>query len=139
MTIRYSDQLADMTEAHLGRFFEGWPSAPNPKTHLKILRNSYAVWLALDDSQNGQCVGFINAISDGVFYAYIPLLEVLPTHQGLGIGKTLLQRMTQTLTSMYAIDVVCDDSVAPFYEAQAFHRCVGMVRRNYTHQSGEGS
>jgi ribosomal protein S18 acetylase RimI-like enzyme len=112
-------------------FFVGWLEYPDPETHLQILRNSYAVWLAFDHER---CVGFINALSDGVFYAYIPLLEVLPEYQGQGIGTELVWRMIDTLGVMYAIDVVCDESVASFYTAKGFGRCAGMVKRNYANQ-----
>ena len=128
MAIEYTDDAAALTADQLAGFFAGWPEHPDPVTHLRILRASYAVWLALD---GGRCVGFINALSDGVLTAYIPLLEVLPEYQGRGIGTELLRRMTETLAGMYAIDVVCDEAVAPFYAAHGFGRCVGMIKRNY--------
>jgi len=81
-----------------------------------------------------KCVGFINALSDGVFYSYIPLLEVLPSYQGKGIGVKLLQCMVESLQNMYAIDIVCDESVASFYKDKGFIRCAGMVKINYENQ-----
>ena len=99
-----------------------------------MLRGSNACWLALDGDR---CVGFVNAISDGVFYAHIPLLEVLPEYRGQGIGKGLVRRMMQTLEGMYAIDVVCDESVVPCYEGMDLSRCVAMMKRNYAHQSAD--
>jgi len=134
MDIKYKNDTKDLTPSQLNGFFVGWPNHPDPKTHLKILRNSYAVWIAYDGSR---CVGFINAISDGVFHSFIPLLEVLPDYKGYGIGTELVKRMIETLKSMYAIDIVCDESVAPFYEAKNFGRCVGMVKRNYENQNGD--
>ena len=133
MSIRYTCDTEGLSPEHLTGFFDGWPNPPDPETHLTILKNSHAVWLAFDGSQ---CVGFINAISDGVFYSFIPLLEVLPSHKGRGIGSELVQRMVSTLGTMYAIDIVCDETVAPFYERKAFHRCVGMVKRNHENQQG---
>ena len=35
---------------------------------------------------------------------------------------------------MYAVDIVCDDAVAPFYEHLGLTRCTAMVRRNYDRQ-----
>ncbi|MBN2309992.1 MAG: GNAT family N-acetyltransferase [Candidatus Hydrogenedentes bacterium] len=131
MGITYTDEVTSIGPGQLEGFFVGWPDHPDPDTHLDILRRSYAVWLALD---GGRCVGFINALSDGVFYAYIPLLEVLPGYRGRGIGSELVRRMTETLGGMYAIDVVCDEDVAPFYTAKGFGRCVAMIKRNYGNQ-----
>lgn len=132
MPIRYTDDLNALHADQLVGFFEGWPHPPDADAHLAILRGSYAAWLALDGER---CVGFVNAISDGVFCAHVPLLEVLPQYRGRGIGAELVRRMVETLGGMYAVDVLCDESVAPFYDARGFTRCVGMARRNYANQS----
>lgn len=66
--------------------------------------------MAVDDVTD-QVVGFINAISDNVFYAFIPLFEVLPTYQQQGIGREMLRRMFDLLQSMYAIDLLCDERI----------------------------
>jgi GNAT superfamily N-acetyltransferase len=129
--IRYTDTLDGIEADRLTGFFVGWPAHPDPERHLEILRGSHAVWLALDGDR---VVGFINAISDGVYAAFIPLLEVLPEYQGRGTGRELAERMLQTLENMYAVDIVCDDAVAPFYEKLGLSRCTAMVRRNYDRQ-----
>jgi len=127
MTIEYSRSIDRLTPNDLSDFFRGWPNPPDEETRFEILKRSHAAWIALDGDR---CVGFINALSDGVFYSYIPLLEVLPDYQGRGIGTELVNRMLETLKGMYAVDVVCDEEVASFYERLDFGRCVGMVRRN---------
>ena len=134
--IRYTDDVSSISTEALTGFFVGWPSPPSPETHLAILQGSYRVWLALEDDR---CVGFITAISDGVLAAFIPLLEVLPTHQGQGIGTELVSRMTDSLSKMYSVDVVCDDDVVPFYERHGLQRGTAMLRRNYEQQSGRSS
>ena len=131
MTITYTNRIESVSAGQLSGFFVGWPDHPDPEAHLEILRGSHTVWLAFD---NNQCVGFINSLSDGVFYAYIPLLEVLPNYQGKGIGKELVTRMLESLSDMYAIDIVCDESVALFYDKLGLSRCVGIVKRNYENQ-----
>ena len=131
MSITYTDKIEYLVANQLEGFFVGWPKHPDPEAHLEILNRSYTTWLAFDQDH---CVGFINALSDGLFYAYIPLLEVLPEYQGHGIGTELVRRMIETLESLYAIDIVCDESVAHFYKAIGFSRCVGMVKRNYANQ-----
>ena len=80
--------------------------------------------------ETGTLVGFITAITDGVFAAYIPLLEVLPRFQGQGIGQTLVRRMLTRLQDCYMIDVVCDDDVVTFYEQLAGQRLNGVGWRN---------
>lgn len=131
MSLSYSDDPGRLRIENLTGFFDGWPTHPDPQAHLEILRSSHTVWLALDGER---CVGFVNALSDGVFYAFVPLLEVLPEYRGRGIGSELVRRMVLSLGEMYAVDLVCDEGAARFYEAHGFSRATGMVKRNYSRQ-----
>lgn len=135
MAIRYTDNLNGITEEDIEGFFEGWPNPPRPARHLEILQASFKVWLALDEEK---CVGFINAISDGILHAYIPLLEVLPPYRGLGIGTELVRRMEASLARVYAIDLVCDEGAAGFYQQLGYTQIIGMAKRNRNFQDGSG-
>ena len=132
MTITYHDNPEAIEPAQLTGFFAGWPCPPSADRHLAILKGSYKVWLAMD---RDQCVGFINAISDGIYSAFIPLLEVLPAYQKSGIGSELVRRMVASLDGHYSIDVVCDDNVARFYDTHGFTRLMAMTKRSYDHQN----
>jgi ribosomal protein S18 acetylase RimI-like enzyme len=118
-----------------GGFFEGWPNPPSTPTFLKLLEQSYAVELAIDE-ETGNVVGFIQAVSDGVLSAYIPLLEVLPEYQGKGIGTDLIKRMFNRLGDLYMIDLLCDNELQEFYEKQGMQKASGMVIRHYQNQAG---
>ena len=132
MEIIYSSKVNQLEPNQLQGFFVGWPKSPNAETHLEILQKSYSAWIAL---HNNSCVGFINALSDDVFYAHIPLLEVLPKYQGYGIGTELVKRMLDTLDNMYAIDIICDETLVPFYKGLGLKKSVGMVVRDYKNQT----
>ncbi len=134
--IIYTDSLEQITPGQLHGFFVGWPNPPSPATHRRILQGSTEIVLAIDD-QTGKVVGFITAISDGVLAAFIPNLEVLPTYQGQGIGTKLVQRMLNKLDHLYAIDLMCDADIQPFYERLGMQRAAGMIWRNYDRQHGE--
>jgi len=134
--IEYRHSAEDITPAQLHGFFVGWPNPPTPETHLRLLRNSDAVVLALDTA-TGQVVGFITAITDNVLAAYIPFLEVLPTYQHQGIGQTLVRRMLEQLQDLYMIDLLCDADIQPFYKQFGMHPAVGMCARNFDRQSGQ--
>ncbi len=132
--ITYIDSLENITVNQLkGNFFVGWPNPPSPETHLRLLKGSFKVWLALD---NLQVVGFISAISDDVLAAFIPNLEVLPDYQGRGIGSELTKRMLTSLNYLYSIDLMCDDDIIPFYKRLGMKQASGMVVRHYPNQSG---
>ena len=131
----YKNELDGISSDMLKGFFVDWPNPPNPETHLKLLKNSSKVIIAMDSKSN-QVVGFITAISDGVLSAYIPLLEVLPAYKNKGIGRELVSRMLKELDDIYMIDLCCDDDLVPYYDKLGMRRTNGMVLRNYNRQSG---
>jgi ribosomal protein S18 acetylase RimI-like enzyme len=132
--VEYVDSLDAITPEMLHGFFEGWQDPPSPKTHLRVLGNSEFVILAVDQ-QAGRVVGFVNAISDGLLSAFIPLLEVLPEYRGRGIGSELLRRMLAKLRSLYSVDLVCDSELAGFYEACGMSPATAMIVRNHDRKS----
>ncbi len=133
--IMYVDQVEGITVDQLHGFFVGWSNPPSPETHLKLLTNSDHVVLAVDDVVT-KVVGFVNAVSDRVLSAYIPLLEVLPDYQGRGIGQELIRQMLEKLKGLYMIDLICDRELEPFYVRFGMKTSFGMVVRNYEGQSG---
>ncbi len=64
-----------------------------------------------------------------MLYAFIPLLEVLPSHRGRGIGSELVERLLEELKHFYAVDLMCDPELQPFYDRFGMHRAIGMVIR----------
>ena len=132
--ISYTVSVKGITPERLTGFFVGWPDPPSPETHLELLVNSDHVVLALDE-ETGSVVGFVTAVSDGVLAAYIPLLEVLPAYQGQGIGSELVRRLLEKLRGLYAIDLICDPELQPFYGRFGMKPHTGMILRNYERQS----
>ena len=133
--IKYVAKPDGITPEQLEGFFVGWPSPPDNKTHLEILKAADHIVLAID-SETNQVVGFINAISDGVHAAYIPLLEVLPDYKKQGIGAELVKRILTEIGELYMIDLICDVDVQPFYEKLGMTKATGMRIRNFDKQSG---
>ena len=126
--IEYTTSLEGVAAEHLAGFFAGWPKPPSPGRHLEILRGSYRVVLARKQG-SPDILGFVTAISDGVLTAFVPLLEVLPEHRGRGIGTELVRRLFAELEPLYAVDLMCDPELRPFYERLGMQRSVGMAIR----------
>lgn len=127
--VAYVTSASGLTADQLvGGFFEGWATPLTADEHLELLRAATHVVLAIED---GQVVGFVNALSDGVLSAYIPLLEVLPPWRGRGIGGELVRRLLSEIGRLYMIDVMCDADVLPFYQRLGFQQASGGVLRHY--------
>lgn len=128
--MHYIYSLDEVSAADLEGFCVGWAHPLSGERLLHVLRSSYRVIVARDET-TGPVVGFIQAISDGVLSAYLPLLEVRPDFQGRGIGSELVKRMLAELDGLYMVDLCCDESLVPFYERSAMIPVRGMVLRNY--------
>ncbi len=133
--IQYKEYSSDLKYLQIGQgFFDGWPNPPSVEKHREILEKSYKAIVAVDE--NNIIIGFINAISDGVLSAYIPLLEVLPQYHNQGIGSELVKRMLKELDDFYMVDLLCDEDLQLFYEKLGMFKSQGMMIRNYKYQSG---
>lgn len=108
-------------------FFQGWPHPPSPQQHRAILEKSYLAWLAVDQDR---IIGFITAISDGIFSASLPLLEVLPAYRKQGIGSELVRRILKSLDHLYMIDLSCDPELQGFYQRFGFFPSQAMIQRH---------
>lgn len=135
MTIEYTKCISGITEDMLTEFFVGWPNPPSSATHLKLLQNSYRAFVAIDKDCN-KVVGFINAVSDGVLTAYIPLLEVIETYQGNGIGSELVKLMLAECNDLYMLDICHDAELVPYYKKFGASQSHASIFRNYAAQSG---
>jgi len=134
MEITYQSTLEGVAPDGVHGFFVGWADPPSPATLLRMLEASSHFWLALDGER---LVGYIRAVSDGFYAAFLPELEVLPEYQGMGIGTTLLTRLLEDLRGFYSIDGACDDELVGYYQRFGFVRGNGMMIRRYEHQAAK--
>lgn len=127
---KYTNSLHLFDSNSFAGFCHGWSNPLSSNKLYDVLSSSYAFVIAYD-SETLKPTGFVNAISDGVLSAYIPLLEVLPEHQNNGIGKKLVQILLERLDHLYMVDLCCDESLESFCKPVGFTALKGMVRRNY--------
>lgn len=133
--LSYVDSTDRITPEMLRGFFSDWPTPPSAETHFRLLESSDEIVVAIDD-ETGNVVGFITALSDGLLSAHITFLEVLPSYRGRGIGQELMRRMLAKLRGLYAVDLVCNPELRPFYERFGMKPSVAMTLRDRARQSG---
>ncbi len=126
--ITLTSDLSDIKPHQLEGFFVGWPKPPSTEAHLKMLTNSSFALLAVEESTK-RIAGFLSALTDGVLFGYISAVEVLPEFQGRGIGKALVEHTLTHFQDLYAIDLVCDPDVQPFYEKCGLIPYQSMIAR----------
>lgn len=128
--MEYLTNVQGITPEQLQGFCVGWRRPLTPTQLHQILRNSSYLVLALD-KETHQVIGFINALSDEVNFAFVPMLEVLPPYQKRGTGSELMRRLLAQLEHITCIDLTCDPDMQPFYERFDMLRSHGMVIRKY--------
>lgn len=96
-----------------------WSSADKPEQLLPGLANAHRLISAWDGDL---LVGLGNAISDGHLVVYYPHLVVLPTYQGKGIGRMIMERMAEHYGDFHQQQLVADGKSVAFYEKCGFSR-----------------
>jgi ribosomal protein S18 acetylase RimI-like enzyme len=66
-------------------------------------------------------IGFGRAISDGLIQAAIYDVAVLPSYQGLGIGKQIIQKIVDSLPGCNFV-LYASPGKEPFYEKLMFRK-----------------
>lgn len=127
--ISYTDSLEGITPEKLNGFFRGWNRGPDAETHLRILQNSDAVVIAIDE-RTGNVIGFVTAITDRVLTAHIPYVEVVPNYRGRGIGRELTRRMMEKLKDYYLVGLVCGLGLQGFYSSFGMTPASAMILRS---------
>ena len=128
--IIYYDNKYDVTEKQLEGFFVGWKRPLNVEQHRKLLYGSTHFIVAVD-SETNRVIGFVTALSDSISSSFIPLIEVLPSYQGKGIGTKLMEEILTRLKDITNVDLTCDIELQPFYERFKMLKSNGMVLRKY--------
>ena len=119
--LEYREIHPDARQYH--ELFEttGWNSVYNADWQElgKALDNS---WYVVAAYQDNELVGIGRVFSDGVLYAMIYDMIVKPSHQGRGIGTTLLEKLISKCKTagLRDIQLFSARGKAPFYTKRGF-------------------
>ncbi len=77
----------------------------------------------------GELVGFVRALTDGVFKAMIFDVIVAPSHRGLGAGDLLMRHLIDhpRLAAVRHKELYCLPEMVPFYARHGFSEDLGGI------------
>ena len=94
-----------------------WPHAEFPDKLKVALENSQELVTAFDGEK---LIGFVNAVGDAQFYAYIHWLIVHQEYHGQGLARRLVSAMLELLESSNQVFIIADRALIKFWESFGF-------------------
>lgn len=110
-----------------------WSAAEKPELLIKALLNSHSLVTAWDGTT---LVGLGNAIFDGYLVVYYPHLLVLPSYQGKGIGRLIMDKMQEIYKGFHMQMLTADGKAIDFYKKNGFERA-GQTEPMWIYSGGD--
>lgn len=111
----------DFTEQLLGLYKKEWWTHSREHQDVQRCLKASTVAIGLKNSNNN-LVGFVRALSDGVFKSTIYDLIVTSSYRGQGLGTALLKTVLQhpSVAKAAHVELYCLDNMSAFYEQFGF-------------------
>ena len=120
MALEWSDALEGVDWGELSELYRLAPLGIKPARHLEsVFGNSR---LRCFIREQGRLVAAGRALSDGADCSYICDIAVLPSHQGTGLGKQLVERLVELSRGHRKIILYAVPGKEAFYRKAGFLR-----------------
>ncbi|WP_374354608.1 GNAT family N-acetyltransferase [Chitinimonas sp.] len=120
MPLVWSYSIDDLDWNELSALYAAAPLGNKSPDALKtVFTNSLFKCLVRDD---GRLVGAGRALADGIDCSYICDIALLPSHQGLGLGKAIVARLVELSAGHKKIILYAVPGKESFYKRLGFKR-----------------
>ena len=121
MTLTWTDGLEDFDWHELSALYRAAPLGNKDPAHLrKVFGNSLYRCFVRDE--DGRLVAAGRALSDGADCSYLCDIAVLPSHQGTGLGRQIVDRLVALSQGYRKIILYAVPGKEPFYRKSGFRR-----------------
>ena len=114
INIRYTNNLEEADWLQVSNLFSaiGWGNRAPEKVKSAFQKSSVVRFAYIDD----QLVGLGRTVDDGVYYAWIVDLAILPEYQGKGIGSHILKELEKDSEPYITTMLTAAPGKSGFYE-----------------------